>query len=65
MLELVVVILEVVVVVVVALVVVVLEVVVHGYTQYELYGTSYMGRILRLVEILEKIRDTTRLCDRK
>ena len=36
-----------------------------GYTQYELYGTGYMGRILQIVEILGKIRDMTRLCDRK
>ena len=25
------------------------------YTQYELYGTGYMGRILKLVEIFENI----------
>ena len=30
-----------------------------GYTQYELYGTPYMGHLVRLVEILTKIRDTT------
>ena len=29
------------------------------YTQYELYGTPYMGHLLRLVEILAKIRDRT------
>ena len=29
------------------------------YTQYELYGTPYVGHLLRLVEIWAKIRDTT------
>ena len=29
------------------------------YTQYELYGTPYMGHLVRLVEILAKIRDKT------
>ena len=28
-----------------------------GYTQYELYGTGYMGRIWELIKMLEKIRD--------
>ena len=27
------------------------------YTQYELYGTPYMGHLVRLVEILAKTRD--------
>ena len=29
------------------------------YTQFELYGTPYMGHLLRLVEIWAKIRDRT------
>ena len=29
------------------------------YTQYELYGTPYMGHLVRLVEILAKIRYMT------
>ena len=31
------------------------------YTQYELYGTGYMGHIFGLVENSEKIRDRTSL----
>ena len=31
------------------------------YTQYELYGTGYMGHFFGLVEIYEKIRDVTSL----
>ena len=32
------------------------------YTQYKLYGTCYMGHILGLVEMLDKIGDKTSLC---
>merc|ERR1719264_864537 len=32
-----------------------------GYTQYKLYGTCYMGHILGLVEMLDKIGDKTSL----
>ena len=31
------------------------------YTQYELYGTGYMGHFFGLVEIYKKIRDVTSL----
>ena len=31
------------------------------YTQYELYGTGYMGHFFGLVENYEKIRDVTSL----
>ena len=31
------------------------------YTQYELYGTGYMGHFFGLVENSEKIRDVTSL----
>ena len=31
------------------------------YTQYELYGTGYMGRSFGLVENMKKIRDMTSL----
>ena len=33
-----------------------------SYTQYKLYGTCYMGHILGLVEMLDKIGDKTSLC---
>ena len=32
-----------------------------GYTQFELYGTGYMGHFFGLVENYEKIRDVTSL----
>ena len=35
------------------------------YTQYELYGTGYIGHIFRLVENMTKIRDMTSLHRRK
>ena len=35
---------------------------IYPYTQYKLYGTCYMGHILGLVEMLDKIGDKTSLC---